>query len=77
MVNYFNNMTTISYITNKVLNMDNNVFSLNYDKSDPVKPLMKLVFTSLVNNRYNSKFNMLKQSLCCFLNFSRIYDFFL
>lgn len=71
MVNYFNNMTTISYITNKVLNMDNNVFSLNYDKSDPVKPLMKLVFTSLVNNRYNSKFNMLKQSLCCFLNFSR------
>ena len=50
MVIYFNNMTTIGYITNKVLNMDNNVFSLNYDKSDPIKPLMKLVFISLVNN---------------------------
>ena len=53
-------MTTISYITNKVLNMDNNVFSLNYDKSDPVKPLMKLVFMSLVNNRYKGKFNIIK-----------------
>lgn len=40
MLNYFNNMTTISYITNKVLNMDNNVFSLNYDKSDPIKPMI-------------------------------------
>ena len=71
MVNYFNNMTTISYITNKVLNMDNNVFSLNYDKSDPIKPILQLVFMSLVNNRYNSKFIMLKQTLCSFLKFSR------
>ena len=71
MVIYFNNMTTISYITNKILNMDNNVFSLNYDKSDPVKPMMQLVFMSLVNNRYNSKFIMLKQTLCSFLKFSR------
>ena len=60
MVIYFNNMTTIGYITNKVLNMDNNVFSLNYDKSDPIKPMMQLVFMSLVNNRYKSKFIMLK-----------------
>jgi hypothetical protein len=64
-------MTTISYITNKVLNMDNNVFSLNYDKSDPIKPILQLVFMSLVNNRYNSKFIMLKQTLCSFLKFSR------
>ena len=71
MVNYFNNMTTISYITNKVLNMDNNVFSLNYDKSDPIKPLMKLVFISLVNNRYKGKFNMFKETLVSFLKFSR------
>ena len=71
MVNYFNNMTTISYITNKVLNMDNNVFSLNYDKSDPIKPLMKLVFMSLVNNRYKGKFNMFKETLVSFLKFSR------
>ena len=71
MVIYFNNMTTISYITNKVLNIDNNVFSLNYDKSDPVKPLMKLVFMSLVNNRHKSKFIMFKESLVSFLKFSR------
>jgi len=64
-------MTTISYITNKVLNMDNNVFSLNYDKSDPIKPMMQLVFMSLVNNRYKSKFIMLKETIICFLNFSR------
>ena len=71
MVNYFNNMTAIGYITNKVLNMDNNVFSLNYDKSDPVKPLIKLVFMSLVNNRYKGKFNMFKETLISFLQFSR------
>ena len=78
MVIYFNNMTTIGYITNKVLNMDNNVFSLNYDKSDPIKPLMKLVFMSLVNNRYKGKFNMFKETLVSFLNFSRdeFIDFF-
>ena len=78
MVIYFNNMTTISYITNKILNMDNNVFSLNYDKSDPVKPMMQLVFMSLVNNRYNSKFIMLKETLISFLKFSRdeFIDFF-
>jgi hypothetical protein len=71
-------MTTIGYITNKLLNMDNNVFSLNYDKSDPVKPLMKLVFMSLVNNRYKGKFNMFKETLVSFLNFSRdeFIDFF-
>ena len=78
MVIYFNNMTTIGYITNKVLNMDNNVFSLNYDKSDPVKPLIKLVFMSLVNNRYKGKFNMFKETLVSFLKFSRdeFIDFF-
>ena len=78
MVIYFNNMTTICYITNKVLNIDNNVFSLNYDKNDPIKPLMKLVFMSLVNNRYKGKFNMFKETLVSFLNFSRdeFIDFF-
>jgi hypothetical protein len=71
-------MTTISYITNKVLNMDNNVFSLNYDKSDPIKPIFQLVFMSLVNNRHKSKFIMLKETLCSFLKFSRgeFIDFF-
>jgi hypothetical protein len=62
---------SLGYITKKVLNMDNNVFSLNYDKSDPIKPMMKLMFMSLVKNRYNSKFTMLKETIICFLKFSR------
>ena len=62
---------SINYITNKVLNMDNNVFSLNYDKSDSVKPIMQLVFMSLVKNRYNSKFIMLRETITSFLKFSR------
>ena len=53
-------MTAISYITKKIMNMDNNVFSFNYDKSDPIKPLMKLLFISLVNNRHKGKFIMFK-----------------
>jgi hypothetical protein len=64
-------MTTIGYITNKVLNMDNNVFSLNYDKSDPIKPIMQLIFMSLENNRYKSKFIMFRETLNSFLQFSR------
>ena len=71
MLNYFNNMTSIGYITKKIINNDNNVFSLNYDKSDPIKPLMKLVFSSLVNNVHKGKFIMFKESLISFLNFSR------
>ena len=65
---------SIGYITNKVLNMDNNVFSLNYDSSDPIKPIMQLVFMSLVKNRYNSKFVMFKEAIISFLKFSR-HDF--
>lgn len=64
-------MTTISYITNKVLNMDNNVFSLNYDKSDPIKPIMQLIFMSLENNRYKCKFIMFRETQNSFLQFSR------
>ena len=39
---------------------------------------MKLVFMSLVNNRYKGKFNMFKETLVSFLNFSRdeFIDFF-
>ena len=62
---------SIGYITKKVLNMDNNVFSLNYDKTDPIKPIMKLMFMSLVKNRYSSKFTMLKETIMSFLQFSR------
>ncbi len=71
MVNYFIIMKTIGYITNKVLNMDNNVFSLNYDSSHPIKPMMQLAFMSLENNRYKSKFIMFREVQNSFLQFSR------
>jgi hypothetical protein len=64
-------MATICYITNKVLHMDNNVFSINYDKSDPIKPMMQLVFMSLENNRYKNKFIMFRETQNSFLQFSR------
>ena len=64
-------MTTICYITNKVLNMDNNVFSLNYNKSDTIKPIMQLIFMSLENNRYKNKFTMFRETQNSFLQFSR------
>ena len=64
-------MTTIGYIATKILNIDNNGFSINYDKSDKINPIMKLVFVSLVNNRYNNKFRMLKETANSFLKFSR------
>ena len=64
-------MTTVGYIATKILNIDNNGFSINYDKSDKINPIMKLVFMSLVNNRYNGKFRMLKETANSFLKFSR------
>lgn len=71
MVIYSNNMTAICYITQKIMNMNNNVFSLKYDKRDPIKPLMKMLFISLVTNRHNGKFVMFKEQMNCFLHFSR------
>ena len=41
---------TINYITNKIINTDNNIFSLNYDNSDKIDTIFKILFYSLVNN---------------------------
>ena len=54
-----------------ILTVLNNVFSINYDNSDKINPTMKLVFMGLVNNRYNSKIIMFKESINSFLQFSR------
>ena len=62
---------SITYITNKIINMDNNIFSLNYDNSDKVDSIFKILFYSLVNNTYKNKFVMFKESLDSFLSFSR------
>jgi len=64
-------MILINYITIKIINLDNNFFSLNYDKSDNVNTIFKILFYSLTNNTYKSKFVMFKESLDSFLNFSR------
>jgi len=62
---------TINYITNKIINLDNNIFSLNYDNSDKVDTIFKILFYSLANNSYKNKFIMFKETLNSFLSFSR------
>jgi hypothetical protein len=62
---------SINYITNKIINLDNNIFSLNYDNSDKVDTIFKILFYSLANNSYKSKFIMFKETLNSFLSFSR------
>ena len=61
----------INYITNKIINTDNNIFSLKYDNSDKIDTIFKILFYSLVNNSYKNKFVMFKESLNSFLSFSR------
>ena len=62
---------TINYITNKIINLDNNIFLLNYDNSDKIDSIFKILFYSLANNSYQSKFIMFKETLNSFLSFSR------
>jgi hypothetical protein len=64
-------MSLINYITKKIINLDNNIFSFNYDNSDNIDPLIKILFSSLVNNSYKSKFNMFRETINSFLLFSR------
>lgn len=65
-------MTTFNYITKKIINTDNNFFSPNYDNSDIVNPIFKILFYGFVNNNtYTSKFNVFKENLNSFLHFSR------
>lgn len=64
-------MSLIKNITQKIIKLENNIFSFNYDNSDNIDPLIKILFSSLVNNSYKSKFIMFKESLNSFLHFSR------
>ena len=65
-------MTTFNYITKKIINTDNNFFSPNYDNSDTVNPIFKILFYGFVNNNtYTTKFNVFKENLNSFLDFSR------
>ena len=54
-------------IINRLINLDNNIFSLNYDKTDTVSGMHKIFFYNLYNNiqtkTYTSKFCFLNETL--------------
>jgi hypothetical protein len=60
-------MTTFDKIINKVINLDNNVFSLNYDNNDKISKINKIFFNFLYNihlcKNVKSKFHFIEQTL--------------
>ena len=58
--------TTFNLIVKKLANLDNNIFSYNYDKTDKVSGINKIFFNILINNQinnYKSKFYFLKDTV--------------
>ena len=53
-------MATFNKIINRVVNLDNNIFSLNYDKNDTIQGIYKLFFITLYDNLYKSKFEYIE-----------------
>ena len=54
-------MLTYDLIINKILNMDNHVFLINYDKSDKIDGILKLFFkcmSSDINTNKNKFYNL-------------------
>ena len=57
-------MSTFNKIINKVINLDNNIFLSNYDKTDKIEGIHKLLFYSLYNNIFfKNKFHFLNENL--------------
>jgi len=56
-------MATFNLITNKIVNLDNNIFSYNYDKTDPIGGIHKIFFYSLCTGNYKNKFSFLNETL--------------
>jgi len=56
-------MATFNLITNKILNLNNNIFSYNYDKSDHINGIYKIFFYSLCTGNYKNKFSFLNETL--------------
>ena len=48
-------MTTFKYIIQKIMNMDNNIFSLDYNNADPVNPIYKTFFSIIYTMDYSIK----------------------
>jgi hypothetical protein len=44
-------MDTFDTIVYKVINLNNNIFSYNYDKNDKVAGIHKIFFYGLINNK--------------------------
>ena len=59
-------MTTFDKIINKVINLDNNIFSYNYDKNDKISGIHKIFFRVLCNIKLyknKNKFEYLEETL--------------
>lgn len=57
-------MATFNKIIHKVTNLDNNIFSLSYDKNDNIKGIYKFFFSILYNNNlYKNKFDFIHQTM--------------
>ena len=59
--------TTINKIINKLVNLDNNIFSFNYDKNDNIQGIHKIFFYILYNldldKKYINNFEYIKETL--------------
>ena len=60
-------MTTFNKIINNVINLDNNIFSFNYNKSDKIAGIHKIFFSILSDiklyKNYKNKFDFINQTL--------------
>jgi hypothetical protein len=60
-------MATFNNIINKVVNLDNNIFSLNYDTNDNIPGIYKIFFNMLsnikLNKQYKNKFQFIEETL--------------
>ena len=60
-------MKTFNQIINKVINIDNNIFSFNYDNTDKINGIHKIFFNSLYHNQetkiYKNKFDFYIQTI--------------
>jgi hypothetical protein len=59
-------MATFNKIINRVVNLDNNIFSLNYDKNDTIQGIYKFFFITLYDNLYKNKFEYIETTLTNF-----------
>ena len=65
-------MSSFKLIIQKIIKTENNVFSSNYDKTDNVNILYKVLFQKLLNDNINVNINTKKK----FIFFSFVFDCF-